>query len=80
LDSFMKNFPGRIFHTITDANKKSIKQYSPDGKLNVLTRNYPVKPDALKKKWKLKDGGDYFLIGFRDMNDKPNLVIAQRVS
>lgn len=74
------DFPGRIFHVIAVADKKRIKEYGKDGKLNVLTRNYPTKPDALKKKLKLKDGGNYFLIGFKDLNEKPNLVIAERVS
>lgn len=79
-NSLIQNFPGRVFQTIAKADKKTIEQYGQNGKLNVLTRNYPIKPDALKKKWKLKDGGDYYLIGFRGMDNKSNLVIAKRVS
>lgn len=77
--SIPKKFPGRIFQVISTADKKSIKQFGVGGQMNVVTRNYPVKPDALKKKWKLKDGGDYFLIGFKDRSEKANLIIAKRI-
>lgn len=78
-DFEVKNFPGRTFKKITEADKKTIREYSSSGRINVLTRNYPIKPDALKKKWKLKDGGDYFLIGFKDVHEKAHLIIAERV-
>ncbi|MFK7952585.1 MAG: class I SAM-dependent methyltransferase [Ekhidna sp.] len=78
-NSIVKGFPGRVFQIISDADKKSIKQYGSYGKMNVMTRNYPVKPHALKKKWKLKDGGNFFLIGFRDFSEKSNLIIAKRI-
>ena len=77
--STVENFPGRIFQVISDADKKSIREYGRNRYLNVLTRNYPIKPDDLKKKWNLKDGGDYFLIGFRDLHEKPKLILAKRV-
>jgi 16S rRNA G966 N2-methylase RsmD len=73
------NFPGRIFRILEPANKTTIGQYARGGKMNVLTRNYPLKPDALKKNWKLKDGGDYFLLGFKNINEQSELVIAERV-
>jgi hypothetical protein len=46
-------------------------------KANVATRNYPLSPDALKKKAGLKDGGDLFLLGFSGMTKK-FLVVASR--
>jgi len=57
--------PGRIFELIQEINnpKKELKQLFPTGKVNVITRNYALSTDELKKKYKLKDGGDKFLIG-----------------
>ena len=43
-------------------DKKVLKNRFPEGKVNVLTRNYPLKPDILKKRYKLKDGGNEYLI------------------
>ena len=57
--------PGRIFEVIQEINnpKKELKQLFPTGKVNVITRNYALSSDELKKKYRLKDGGDNFLIG-----------------
>lgn len=57
--------PGRIFEVIQEINnpKKELKQLFPTGKVNVITRNYALSSDELKKKYRLKDGGDKFLIG-----------------
>jgi 16S rRNA G966 N2-methylase RsmD len=57
--------PARIFEIKEEvqAKKKEIKFRFPSGKVNVLTRNYISKPEEIKKKFGLKDGGDDFLIG-----------------
>lgn len=62
---FPKEIPGRIFEVIQEINnpKKEIKQLFPTGKVNVITRNYALSADELKKKYRLKDGGNEFLIG-----------------
>jgi hypothetical protein len=56
--------PGRIFEVLEELklDKKVLKERFPDGKVNVLTRNFPLKPDAIKKRYKLKDGGNEYLI------------------
>lgn len=73
------DFPGRTFKILDNGDKSSIKHYAPENKINVIARNYPMSATELKKKWKLKDGGDYFLIGFKNKENKSNLVIAKRV-
>lgn len=73
------NFPGRVFEVIAEADKKNIREFALDGKINVMTRNYPLTSNDLKKKLKLKDGGRHFLIGFKDKTDKAKLIIAKRV-
>lgn len=77
-DQVIKIFPGRIYEVKEVAKKGSIKEYGTGGKINVVTRNYPLSAQELKKKWKLKDGGEYFLLAFRDLNGKPQMVIATR--
>ncbi len=79
-DTLIDNFPGRVFEILqSDVNKKNIGKFIGDGKVNVLTKNYPQKPDELKKKLKVKDGGEFYLIGFKDHVNKPQLVLAKRV-
>lgn len=78
-DKLVHDFPGKIFEVVDEANKGTIKQYSSDGHLNVMTRNYPVKATELKKKYRINDGGVHFLIGFREVTNKSRLVIAKRL-
>ncbi len=66
---FIENFPGRVW-CITE--KQNLKQ------ANVLTRNYPLTPEQLKKKLHLRDGGTAFVIGCR-VAGKPTLLYAERV-
>ena len=44
---------------------------------NVLTRNYVLSADALRKQLHLKDGGEDYIIGCR-INDKPLLLHCRR--
>lgn len=55
---------GRVFEVLEELklDKKVLKKRFPDRKVNVLTRNFPSKPDQIKKRYKLKDGGDEYLI------------------
>ncbi|TDK49728.1 class I SAM-dependent methyltransferase [Algoriphagus formosus] len=59
-----EDIPGRTFEVIQEVNlkKQEIKKLFPSGKVNVITRNYVLGADSLKKKMGLKDGGDDFLI------------------
>lgn len=79
-DSLVHEFPGRIFKVVSEVKpeKKSLMEFFPEGKANVLTRNYPLAVDELKKKTSLKDGGEKYLIGFSGQTKK-FLIAAQRI-
>lgn len=66
------NFPGRIFRIekIVKPDAGSVHELLVDKKANVLTRNYPLKPEELKKKLKLQDGGEQYVIGFSGVKNK----------
>lgn len=68
-DTLIENFPGRVWRITAPQDLKQA---------NVLTRNYPLTPEALKKKLHLRDGGTAFVIGCR-VAGKPTLFYAQRV-
>jgi hypothetical protein len=79
-DNLIHDFPGRVFEIMNEikADKKQVGDVFPEGKANVMTRNYPLSPDELKKKLALQDGGELYLIGLTDIKKK--LVVARRVS
>ncbi|MBC7556716.1 MAG: methyltransferase, partial [Chryseobacterium sp.] len=37
---------------------------------NIISKNYPLKPEEIKKKYKIKDGGENYLIFTQTMNSK----------
>jgi len=52
------NFPGRVFEMeVIDA-----KQIKKKEQFNIISKNYPLKPEEIKKKYGLKDGGENYLI------------------
>lgn len=53
-----EDFPGRILE-IEVIDNKQIKKKS---QFNIISKNYPLKPEEIKKKYGLKDGGDQYLI------------------
>jgi hypothetical protein len=65
--------PGRIFrvHIATKEELKAIKQ------ANVICRNYPLSADALKKKLKVRDGGEKYVIATK-IASKPTIFLGCR--
>lgn len=57
-NEYVKDFPGRILE-IEVVDPKSIKKGE---QYNIISKNYPLKPEEIKKKYKLKDGGNQYLI------------------
>lgn len=79
-DKLVSDFPGRIFKVlVVNPIPDQLKTIFDGGQANVVTRNYSLTPDELKKKLKLKDGGEKFLIGFSGLKQK-YLVAASRIN
>jgi len=76
----ISSWPGRTFEILeAKVDKKVLSKYAIGGLINVITRNYPMTPATLKKKFKIKDGGKFFLIGFSGSDKKNHLVIGKRI-
>ena len=63
-DSYSEDIPGRVFEVIREFKqpKKELKSTFPSGKVNVIARNFALSTEEIKSKFKLKDGGEDFLI------------------
>jgi hypothetical protein len=79
-DTLVEDFPGRVFkvEAFVKSDAKEVLPFFPDGKGNVITRNYPVAAEALKKKVGLQDGGDKYLVAFSGAGRK-FLAVATRM-
>lgn len=71
-NELLTDFPGRVFkiNHITKADSKLVHALLPDKKANVITRNYPLSAESLKKKLKLMDGGDHYILAFASSKQK----------
>ena len=65
-DGFIEDFPGRKFQILAVLSmKRFATNLLPDAtaKANIAVRNFPMTAEALRKKLKLKDGGDTYIFG-----------------
>lgn len=75
----IQDFPGRVFEVLDEVHKKDVKGHFTERKANVISKNHPLTAEQLKKKFGLKDGGDEFLIGFKNIENGTQLVVAKRL-
>lgn len=75
------DFPGRRFtiNHYTSPDKKSLKKLIPSKKANITTRNYPETVNEIRKKTKIKDGGDQFLFFTTDKENKRIALFCEKV-
>ncbi len=75
------DFPGRCFkiQKIIPYNKKDIK-FLENTKANVTTRNFPLKVEDIRKKHKIKDGGDLYVFFTTDLNNDKIVVICKKIT
>ena len=74
-------FPGRSFRiiAISSFNKKELKrQLSGITKANIATRNFPLSVAELRKRLKLKDGGETYIFATTLSNESHVLVITEK--
>lgn len=74
-------FPGRSFRiiAISSFNKKELKRHlSGITKANIATRNFPLSVAELRKRLKLKDGGEIYIFATTLSDESHVLVITEK--
>lgn len=74
-------FPGRSFRIIavSSFNKKELKRHlSGITKANIATRNFPLSVAELRKRFKLKDGGETYIFATTLSDESHVLVITEK--
>lgn len=76
------DFPGEIFkiEDIIPFSSKEIKKFSSQySKINVATRNFIMPTDDLRRKLKIKDGGDKRVFGCTIFDDSRQLIVVSEM-
>jgi len=75
------DFPGRVFkiEKVIPYNKKSLKK---EGfvKANIATRNFPERVEEIRKKHKIKDGGNVYLFFTTDLDNNKIVIQTKKVA
>ncbi len=77
--TLQKNFIGKIFIVEDVMDYKSFIKKMPVHKANIISRNFPLSVQELKKKHKLDDGGNKFLIFSRVNREKLKVILARKL-
>lgn len=76
------DFPGRSFRirTVSSFNKKELKRHLQGiVKANIATRNFPLSVAELRKRLKLKDGGETYIFATTLSDDSHVLLITDKI-
>lgn len=82
IDSSRDRVPARIFDIVDvyDFSKADVKRLSKDvSKANLAIRNFPSSVDELRKRLKLKDGGDEYLFATTTKDEKHVIIRCHAV-
>ena len=77
----ISDFPGRSFRikAVSSFNKKELKRHlSGITKANIATRNFPLSVAELRKRLKLKDGGETYIFATTLSDESHVLVITEK--
>lgn len=78
----IKSFPGRVFEIqkIFLYNKSEMKSFLENTQANITTRNFPDSVESIRKKWKIKDGGNSYCFFTTDENNHKIVLICTKIS
>ncbi|MEO0333969.1 MAG: class I SAM-dependent methyltransferase, partial [Bacteroidota bacterium] len=76
----ISDFPGRSFRleAVLPYRKKEVQAHIPSKKANITTRNFGEPVAIVRKKLRLKDGGDTYLFATRTQSKQQVLLLMQK--
>ena len=77
----LMDFPGRIFEIENNVayQKKEMKLFLENKKANITTRNFPESAEIIRKKWKIKDGGNLYCFFTTNENDAKIVLLCSKL-
>lgn len=78
-ETLSKSFPGRKFKLIQAWNYGRFVKENQIKKSNIICRNFPLGPEDLKKKLKIRDGGTEYLLFCTGRNKELMVLNCERI-
>jgi len=75
------DFPGRRFEIqkVIPYNKNEMKNELANQHANITTRNFPETVENIRKKWKIKNGGNLYCFFTTDVKDNKIVLICSKI-
>jgi hypothetical protein len=75
-------FPGRVFeiNNVIPFSKKEMTLHLENNKMNITLRNFPDTVENLRKKWKIKDGGNQYCFFTTNLNNDKIVLICTKIN
>lgn len=75
-------FPGRTFEIekVIPYSKNEMKIELANQQANITTRNFPDTVENIRKKWKIKNGGNLYCFFTTDKNDNKIVLICRKIT
>lgn len=76
------DFPGRTFEIekVIGYSKNEMKIELANQQANITTRNFPDTVENIRKKWKIKNGGNLYCFFTTDKNDNKIVLICRKIT
>jgi len=76
------DFPGRTFEIekVIGYSKNEMKTELANQQANITTRNFPDTVENIRKKWKIKNGGNLYCFFTTDKNDNKIVLICRKIT
>lgn len=81
-DDKQEDFPGRKFQisAISSMNKREIREkLSGIAQANIAVRNFPMKPEELRRRLKMREGGDTYIFATTLADKKHVLIVCKHM-
>ena len=82
-DKLVEGFPGRgfVIERVSTMNKRELKEaLAGIDKANIAVRNFPLSVADLRKRLKLKDGGDVYIFATTDAKKGHLVMVCRKIS
>lgn len=82
-DKLVEGFPGRgfVIERVSTMNKRELKEaLAGINKANIAVRNFPLSVADLRKRLKLKDGGDVYIFATTDAKKGHLVMVCRKIS
>jgi precorrin-6B methylase 2 len=77
--TLLNSFPGKRFQIINTILFSNFAKHNKVKKANIITRNFDLKPEEIKKKFKINDGGETYLFFTTNYKNEKVVIEAARI-